>query len=389
MDIELTREQQVFRTEVCEFLQSNLPETLRRKVDAGSKISRREHAQWQAILAQKGWLAPSWPQEWGGTGWGVVERFIFDEEAHKASMPRANLAGIDLLGPVIVEFGTQEQKRRYLPRILSGEDWWCQGFSEPGAGSDLAALSMRASRDGDCYVVNGTKLWTSYAQDADWIFCLVRTSIEERKQAGISFLLIPMTLPGISVSPIITLAGVHSVNQVIIDGVRVPIENRVGEEGRGWEITRFLLSHERVVGAWIGLSARLLDDLKQTVYSDPGIDVHYRERVAALEIELMALRYTAYRVLADQETGRAPGPQVSVLKLRGSELQQRLAELFMELAGALAFIDPTSLSDADCERFPSDLLYRSRQYLDRRKMTIYGGSAEIQRNIIAQSLLRR
>lgn len=387
MDIEFTLEERRFRAEVRAFLETRLPADLRRKVEAGADITRAEHAAWQSVLARQGWLAPTWAKEWGGPGWSAMQRFIFDEEAQRASLPRANLAGIDLLGPVLIEFGSEAQKRRYLPRILSGEDWWCQGFSEPGAGSDLASLSMRAVRDGDSYVVTGTKLWTSHAQDADRIFCLVRTSIEPRKQAGISFLLLPMHVPGVTVTPIITLAGVHTVNQVTIDGVRVPVEDRVGDEGQGWEITRFLLQHERVLGAWIGLSAKVLEDLRMAIARNPLPS--WVERLATLEIELLALRYTAYRVLADQEAGRAAGPQVSVLKFRGSEIQQRLTELHLEVAGPVGMVDPRFVpATLVPEVFPPDLLYRSRHYLDRRKMSIYGGSAEIQRNIIASQLLR-
>lgn len=388
MNIAFTPEQERFRAEARAWLAANLPAGLARKVLDGAKVSKAEHLAWQRALGARGWLAPGWPAEQGGAGWGPVERFIFDEEANLAGAPRANMPAIDLLGPVLIAFGTEEQKRRFLPAILRSDDWWCQGFSEPGAGSDLAALSTRAIRDGDDYVVNGTKLWTSHAQVSNWIFCLVRTSIEERKQAGISFLLIHMEQPGVTVGPIVTIGGLHHVNQVTLEDVRVPVANLVGAEGQGWDIAKFLLGHERILGAWIGSSARLLRDLKALTRREAAGDARLWTRIARVEIELMALRLTAFRVLADEVAGRTPGPEVSVLKLKGSEIQQRLSELQIEAAGPLAAIDPLSLDEADAIALPHDIAYLTQQFLDRRKMSIYGGAREIQHNIIASRILR-
>lgn len=390
MDISFSTEQIDFRLEVRAWLLANLPAELARKVRQGEHVTKAEHVMWQKIQAAKGWLVPSWSAEWGGPGWGPVERFIFDEEAHRAGMPRANLPGIDLLGPVLIAYGTEEQKRELLPRIIDSQDWWCQGFSEPGAGSDLAALSMRAVRDGDDYIVNGTKLWTSHAQNSNKIMCLVRTSTEGPKQAGISFLLIDMEQPGVTVSPIITVGGLHHVNQVVIENVRVPVSNLVGSEGQGWEITRSLLGHERLLGAWIGSSFKFLAELKDLVrreLPETGY-TELRNRIARTEIELTALNMTAYRVLADEIAGKAPGPEVSVLKLKGSEIQQRLTELLVEVAGPLAMIDPQSLTGNVGIMLPDDMAYLNQQAMDRRKMSIYGGAREIQHNIIANRILR-
>lgn len=390
MDVSFSPEQVAFRSEVRSWLASAIPAELARKVRIGEHVSKSEHVAWQKIQAAKGWLAPAWPVEWGGTGWGPVERFIFDEEAHRAGMPRANLPGIDLLGPVLVTYGTEAQKRDLLPRILASEDWWCQGFSEPGAGSDLAALSMRAVRDGDNYIVNGTKLWTSHAQNANKIFCLVRTSTEGPKQAGISFLLIDMEQPGITVSPIITVGGLHHVNQVTIEDVVVPVTNLVGAEGQGWEITRSLLGHERLLGAWIGSSFKFLQELKDLVRQElPGTGhAQLRARIARTEIELDALNVTAFRVLADEIAGKAPGPEVSVLKLKGSEIQQKLTELLVEVAGPLSLIDPQTVPPGADIALPDEMAYLNQQAMDRRKMSIYGGAREIQHNIIANRILR-
>lgn len=390
MDISFTPAQNAFRMEVRNWLKAHLPLDLAQKVSNGAKVSKAEHIAWQKILAAKGWLAPNWPSEWGGPGWDPVERFIFDEEANMAGVPRANIPGIDLLGPVLIEFGTEAQKRTFLPRILTAEDWWCQGFSEPGAGSDLAALSTRAIRSGNEYIVSGTKLWTSHAQNSNWLFCLVRTSIEDRKQAGISFLLIDMNQPSVTVTPIITIAGQHHVNQVTLEGVRVPAENLVGREGQGWEITKFLLGHERILGAWIGSSAKLLSQLKALFRQEfPEHDpLNIRSQIAQAEIDLIALKYTAYRVLAEELAGRMPGPEVSVLKLKGTEIQQRLSALLMELCGPLSIIDPLTLPSSWEDIMPADMAYQSQHFFDRRKMSIYGGAAEIQRNIIAAQILR-
>lgn len=390
MELAFSPEHEAFRMEVRDWFTRNLPADLARKVLSGQKVAKADHVAWQKIQGAKGWLAPSWPAEWGGTGWNPIQRFIFDEEANRAGMPRANVPAIDLLGPVIIAFGTEDQKTRFLPPILRSEHWWCQGFSEPGAGSDLAALSTRAIRDGDHYLVNGTKLWTSHAQNSNWIMCLARTSIEPKKQAGISFLLIDMEQPGVTVSPIITVGGVHTVNQVILDDVRVPVENCLGGEGRAWDITKYLLGTERVVGAWVGSSIELLRQLKSLAAREFGDCVPHdlRLRISRVEIELIAVRLAVVRVLEDEMAGRQPGPEVSVLKIKGSEVQQRLTELLAEVCGPHAIADPLYPGNGETPVLPADMAYQSQAYLDRRKLTIYGGAREIQNNIIASRLLR-
>ena len=393
MDLALGPNADKLRQEFRDFLAEHLPADISRKTLFGQKLTKAEHQAWQRTLAAKGWMAPSWSEEWGGPGWGPLERLLWDEESALAGAPRANIPSIDLLGPVIIAFGTQAQKETWLPRILSGEDWWCQGFSEPQAGSDLAALQMRAVRDGDDYIVDGTKLWTSWAHLSNKMFCLVRTSTDGPKQAGISFLLIDMEQPGVEVSPIITLGGMHAVNEVRITEVRVPIANRIGEEGDAWKITTFLLGHERLVGAGIGPSlalSRQLDAALDRIGPDGqpmGSDPALRQRVAEVGTDLMALRYTAYRVLADELSGKAPGPEVSVLKIRGGEIQQALTELLMEVGEIQSLAHPYSLPDGE-PIVPFETAHMAQQYFDRRKLTIYGGSSEIQRNIIARRLLK-
>lgn len=393
MDLNFSPEHQAFRSEVRSFLDQALPEEIRRRTLVGEKVSKEDAIRWQRILEQRGWLAHCWKKEYGGTGWGPIERFIWDEEVHLAGAPRRNIPAIDLLGPLIIEYGTEAQKKRFLPPILRSEHWWCQGFSEPQAGSDLAALKMRAERDGDHYVVTGTKLWTSYAHESNWIFCLARTSQEQKKQAGISYLLIPMDQPGVTVSPIITVGGVHAVNQVTIDSVRVPADHLLGPEGQAWTMTQFLLSHERIVGAGLGASTRYLAEARafgQRTVRD-GVPLirtqRFREKLAALEADLMALKYTAYRVLADEVAGKAEASVVSVIKLRGAQLQQAITELMFEEACHCSLPDVLTLPEGAAV-LPIDDEYHAQQAFDRRKLTIYGGSAEIQRNIIARRILR-
>jgi alkylation response protein AidB-like acyl-CoA dehydrogenase len=393
MDLNFSPEHQAFRAEVKRFLRDKLPQDIRQRTLRGEKLAKEDHIRWQRILADKGWQGHCWKKEYGGTGWGPIERFIWDEEVHLAGAPRRNIPGIDLLGPLLIEYGTEEQKQRFLPAMLRSEHWWCQGFSEPQAGSDLAALKMRAVRDGDHYVVNGTKLWTSYAHESNWIFCMVRTSQEQKKQGGISYLLIPMEQPGVTVSPIITVGGVHAVNQVTIEDVRVPLENRLGPEGDGWAMTQYLLSYERIVGAGIGASTRYLAEARafgERTLRD-GIALartpRFGEKLAALEAELMALKYTAYRVLADEVAGKAEASVVSVVKLRGAQLQQAITELMFEEAGQLSLPDVLTLPEGEPVVALEDE-YHAQQAFDRRKLTIYGGSAEIQKNIIARRILR-
>jgi alkylation response protein AidB-like acyl-CoA dehydrogenase len=392
VDLAISPDVPRLRTQFRAFFAENLPEDVRRKTLNGELVTKAEHQAWQRKLAAQGWLGALWPKTWGGPGWGPLERFVYDEEYALAGAPRANIPAIDLLGPVLIEFGTEEQKQTYLPPILSSDDWWCQGFSEPQAGSDLAALQMRAQRDGDVYVVNGTKLWTSWAHLANRIFCLVRTSVGGAKQAGISFLLIDMDQPGVTVTPIIGIGGVHAVNEVRIEDVRVPVANLVGGEGDAWTITKFLLGHERLVGAGIGPSMALARQLREKLKRPGpdgrpvGADPILRARAAEAETDLIALRYTAYRVLADELAGNAPGPEVSVLKIRGGEIQQALTELLMDVAGVEGVLDPHTLP-AGAPVVARESAHMAQQFLDRRKLTIYGGSSEIQRNIIARRIL--
>ena len=385
MDLMISPEAERLRDEFRSFFATKLPREISDKVRNGQKVPKEEHQLWHRILNERGWLGTSWKREFGGTGWGPLERFIYDEEYSAAFAPRANIPSIDLLGPVLIEFGTDAQKAELLPRILTSDDWWCQGFSEPQAGSDLAALQMRAVRDGDDYIVTGTKLWTSWAHHANKIFCLVRTSVDGPKQSGISFLLIDMEQPGVTVSPIITLGGMHAVNEVQIQDVRVPVTNLVGAEGGAWTITKFLLGHERLVGAWIGPNMAMLGQLKERMKRMPP-DPMLRIKVAEVESDLESLRYTAYRVLADELSGREPGPVVSVLKVRGSEIQQAITDLLVQVGGLEAMVHPWTLPDGR-PAIPAEQAHMAQQFFDRRKLTIYGGSAEIQRNIIARQIV--
>jgi alkylation response protein AidB-like acyl-CoA dehydrogenase len=387
IDLDFSPEDQRFREAVRRFVTDKLPDSTRRKVIGGMPVSKEEHKQWQAALDAVGWLAPNWPKQYGGAGWDPIKRFIFDEETAIGGAPRGNIPAIDLLGPILIAFATEAQKRRFLPRILSGDDWWCQGFSEPAAGSDLASLKCRAERVGDEYVVNGSKLWTSHAHWANWIFCLVRTSTESKKQAGMTFLLIPMDAPGVSVRPILTLGGIHVVNEVFLDNVHTPIDNLVGNEGDGWRMTGILLGHERLVGAGLGPSQRLLNQLKlKSREPQLAADQSLQDRISLVETSLIALKLTAYRVLADEIAGQSPGPEVSALKLKGAKIQQELSEMIMEIAGPVGALEPRSFA-AQSDHPEEALLYATTTYMDLRKLGIYGGSNEIQKNIVARRIL--
>lgn len=393
MDLSTDDKVKALREDIRDFLARNLPGEFARKTLAGEKLTRDEHIWWHSVLREKGWNVPLWPKEHGGPGWGPMERFVWEEESGLAGAPRLNHVSQDLLGPVLIEFGTSAQKAELLPRILTSEDWWCQGFSEPQAGSDLASLQMRAVRDGNDYIVTGTKLWTSHAHLCNKIFCLARTSTEGPKQAGISFLLIDMEQPGVKVSPIYTLGGVLSVNEVQIEDVRVPVTNLVGREGGAWDITKFLLGNERLMGAWIGVNMALARQVRERLGQN-GADGRKRsenavlaQRVAEVETDLLALRYTTYRVLADEVSGKAPGPEVSVIKVRGGEIMQTLTDLLMEMAEAEGMAYPASLPQDGLPIMPLELEHMAQQFFDKRKLTIYGGSSEIQRNIIARRLL--
>jgi alkylation response protein AidB-like acyl-CoA dehydrogenase len=396
MDLNYTHEELEFRDEVRAFLRARLPHEIARKVLEHKRLGKEDHLRWQKILSEQGWMAPNWPVEHGGTGWSAVQQHIFDEECAEAGAPRVIPFGVNMVGPVIIAFGSPWQKQHYLPRILSNEDWWCQGYSEPGAGSDLAALKTRAERKGERYIVNGQKTWTTLAQHADMIFCLVRTASSGKRQEGISFLLIDMHTPGITVRPIITLEGEHEVNEVWFENVEVPAENLVGEEGRGWTYAKFLLSHERTGIAGVGASKRELRSLKYIASQEqrngrPLIeDLRFRDRIGRVEIDLMALEITNLRTLAAEREGRAPGPQASILKIKGTEVQQAITELMMEAVGPYALPHlPQAWGDHWLgERVgPEYAAPLAARYFNYRKVSIYGGSNEIQRNIIAQHIL--
>jgi alkylation response protein AidB-like acyl-CoA dehydrogenase len=394
MDLNYTEADLAFRDEVRAFLESKLPADLRHKVRKHLRLSREDYVRWHKILYEQGWVAPGWPVEHGGPGWSPVQRHIFDEECARAGTPQVLPFGVNMVAPVIMAFGSQAQKDYYLPRILSCEDWWCQGYSEPGAGSDLASLKTTAVRDGDHYIVNGQKTWTTLAQHADMIFCLVRTDPSVRKQEGISFLLIDMHAPGVTVRPILMLDEDHEVNEVFFDNVRVPAANLVGQENKGWTYAKYLLGHERTGIAAVGRSKRELASLKRLATREHKngkpllADPLFAAKVAALEIELMALETTALRVLA--QAGKAPGPEASVLKVRGTDIQQALTELMLEAAGPLALpFDPGYLGGERAHSVfeDDDAAPLASYYFNFRKTSIYGGSNEIQRNIIAQMIL--
>ena len=390
MDLNYSAEESAFRDEVRTWLTANLPADLRDKVVNYRELTKDDLLRWHRILAAKGWVAPEWPEEWGGTGWDVTQRYIFEEECGYVGAPPVIPFGLRMCAPVLFRFGTDAQKQRFLPRIYKGEDFWCQGYSEPGSGSDLASLKTRAVRQGDHYVVTGQKIWTTQAHFADWIFCLVRTDgSREKRQEGISFLLIDMKSPGITVRPIILMDGGHDVNEVFFDEVRVPVENLVHEEGKGWTVAKHLLGYERMGTGRIGASKRELATLKtlaasQTKDGKPLMDdPRFRDRLTRVEVELMALEITNLRFLDQLRSGRPPGAEVSLLKIKGTEIQQSLTELMMQSAGpfAQAF---KPVDNMDFDHFTARLAAR---YCNMRKTTIYAGSNEIQRNIIAKATL--
>ncbi|WP_151448224.1 acyl-CoA dehydrogenase family protein [Lacisediminimonas profundi] len=400
MDLNYSQEELAFRDEVRSWLAANLPPALKEKVARYAHLSKEEVMGWHRILAAKGWVAPSWPLEWGGTGWNPVQRFIFEEECGYAGAPPLPALSLLMCAPVLIHYGTPEQKQRFLPRIYSGEDFWCQGYSEPGAGSDLASLKTRAelvrSSDGDHYLVNGQKTWTTQAQWANWMFCLVRSDPAAAKpQEGISFLLIDMNSPGVTVRPLMLMDGSHEVNEVFLDDVRVPVENLVHEEGRGWTVAKFLLGYERLNSGRIAPSKRQLARLRALAaeVQDDGValldDPRFRDQLTRVEVELMALEITNLRFIDEmRRTGRPPGPEVSILKLKGTAIQQALSELMLKVAGPLAHREMAGSDKASGEEEAAALLAAiTSRYLNLRKVTIYGGSDEVQRNILAKMSL--
>ncbi len=397
MDLRFTPEEIAFRDEVRAFFKTSVPETIRQKMVDGRHLAKADFVDWQRILNKRGWAVPNWSTEWGGTGWTPVQQYVFLDEMQQAPAPPPLAFGVNMLGPVLIAFGSEAQKRRFLPRIANIDDWWCQGFSEPGAGSDLASLRTTAKRDGDHYVVNGQKTWTTLAQYADWIFCLVRTDANAKKQEGISFLLIDMKSKGVTVRPIRLIDGGHEVNEVFFDDVRVPAENLVGEENKGWDYAKFLLGNERVGIARVGVSKERIRRLKQLAAMErdgdrPMIeDERFRERIAAVEIELKALEMTQLRVVAAERNrkDKRPDPASSILKIKGSEIQQAVTELLMELVGPYAMPTPDEPDEGSNEPpiGPDWAGTVAPTYFNWRKISIYGGSNEIQKNIIAKAIL--
>lgn len=398
MNLDFTADELAFRDEVRAFLAAEFPRDLLEKQRQGIPLTKDDQVRWQKILFRRGWAAVNWPVEYGGTGWSPVQKYIFANELALADAPDMIPFGVKMVGPVIYTYGDDAQKQRFLPDILESNVWWCQGYSEPGAGSDLASLKTRAERHGDVYVVNGTKTWTTLGHFADWIFCLVRTRTDvTRKQDGISFLLIDMSTPGVTVNPIITIEGEHEVNEVHFEDVHVPAENLVGEEGKGWTYGKVLLQHERTNIAGVARSkyrlARLREKTSAAVHDGKPLidDVNFARKLAALEIELKALEFTELRTLAAVAIGKAPGPESSLLKIKGSEVQQTLDALFVEAAGyyALPWIpEQYRLGYPDDERIGYGTETRTAlRYFNNRKASIYGGSNEIQKNIIAKHVL--
>ncbi len=396
MDLSYSQEQQKFAQDVREFTRDNLDPKVAQKVLEGSRLEREDFLGWHRSLHKKGWVGVGWPTSFGGTGWDSTQQHIFDEVTADAGAPQLIPFGLRMVAPVIMNFGNKAQQDYHLPKILSGENWWCQGYSEPGSGSDLASLNCKAEKVGDHYIVNGQKTWTTLGQHADWIFCLVRTSSEGRRQEGISFLLIDMKTPGITVRPIIMLDQEHEVNEVWFDNVKVPVENLVGEENKGWTYAKFLLSHERTGIAGVGRCKRIVKRLhnvaKQAKSNDKPLiqDVRFRDRLAQVEIELRALEITLLRVLDAEREKRQPGPEASLLKIKGSEIQQVLTELTMMAAGpaALPYVREGEHGAADAPWLSDEAFrYASGHYFNFRKTSIYGGSNEIQRNIITQLVL--
>ncbi|MDP3511664.1 MAG: acyl-CoA dehydrogenase family protein [Sulfuritalea sp.] len=386
MDLNFSPEESAFRTEVRNFVSEKLPAHIRDKVMNGVHLNRDDHILWQRTLHQRDWGGPGWPREFGGPGWTPTEQYIFEEECAAAGAPRLISFGLKMIAPVLMAFGTPAQQARFLPRIMAGEEWWCQGYSEPGAGSDLASVKTRAVRvnstEGDHYIVNGQKTWTTLGQYADWIFCLVRTDPAAKKQSGISFLLIDMKSPGVTVRPIITLDGAHEVNEVWLEEVRVPAANLIGEENKGWTYAKFLLGHERTNIAGIGIAKRELARLKRIAEAEGRLaDALFAARVAQVEIDLMALEITNLRVLSAERAKQAPGPEASILKIKGTEIQQAIAELMMQAVGPYAL--PFGQQDVG----PDYAANLGAGYCNLRKLSIFGGSNEIQKNIISQMIL--
>ena len=394
MDLNFSKEDLAFRDEVRAFLDNEYPKHIKEKMQNGDELTRDEVVEWHKCVAKKGWMGHSWPVEHGGTGWDATKVYLYLRELALEGCPTFVPFGLQMVAPVIWTFGSEEQKKRFLPRILNFDDWWCQGYSEPGSGSDLASLKTKAVRDGDDFIINGQKTWTTLGQHADWIFVLVRTDDSGKKQEGITFILVDMKTPGIEVKPIITLDGDHEVNEVWFDNVRVPAENVVGEEGMGWTYAKFLLFHERSSIAGAPQMRRnihkLVNRAKNIFHGDNPVaeDPSFKAKVAQFMLDLDALEMTELRGLAAQREGKSPGAESSLLKIKGTELQQRITSLAVELAGheAMPYGGPYGFTDIEVAAEKA-AQQSAPKYLNFRKVTIYGGTNEIQKNIIAKAVL--
>jgi alkylation response protein AidB-like acyl-CoA dehydrogenase len=393
MDLSYSKEDIAFRDEVRAYLAEALPTRISDVVRSGGELTKEIMEEWHAILQRKGWLATIWPKKFGGPGWTPVQRHIFEEECCRAYAPRIVPFGLSMLGPVLQKFGTKEQQDYYLPRILSGEDWWCQGYSEPGAGSDLASLKTRAVRDGDEWVINGQKTWTTLGQHADKIFCLCRTNPEAKQQEGISFILVDMNTPGIEVRPIRLIEGGHEVNEVFFTDVRVPYGNLVGEVDKGWTIAKFLLTHERTGIAGVGFSMQALEEVKALARKvrrngkPLAEDPLFASRIAKAEIDLEAMKITNLRMLFKAQEQGAPGPETSILKIKGTVIHQELKDLARRALGPAAAPFPGHVTEGNLMFGPEDTAHNAARYFNNRKTSIFGGSNEIQRNILTKAAL--
>ena len=395
MDLNFTPEEQAFRADIRRWVAEHLPQDISHKVHNALRLNKDDLQRWARILGKQGWHGWAWPRQFGGPGWNAVQRHLFEEECALAGAPRVVPFGPVMVAPVIMAFGSREQQERHLPGIMSGDVWWSQGYSEPGSGSDLASVKTRAEKRGDKYIVNGQKTWTTLGQYGDWIFCLVRTDASVKPQAGISFLLIDMKSPGVTVRPIIMLDGEHEVNEVFFDNVEVPAENLVGEENKGWTYAKYLLAHERTNIADVNRAKRELERLKRIAKAEGLLggdreDARFRDQIALLEVDIVALEMMVLRVLSAESSGKQSLDVAGLLKIRGSEIQQRYTELMMLAAGPYAtpFIHEAMeagwqgdhVGAAHCAPLAS-------HYFNYRKTTIYGGSNEVQRNIVAQTVL--
>ncbi|MEO6407823.1 MAG: acyl-CoA dehydrogenase family protein [Burkholderiaceae bacterium] len=392
MDLNFTPDEQAFRLEIRAWVAKNLPPDISRKVHNSIRLSKEEMQRWARILGKEGWHGWAWPKQFGGPGWNAIQRHLFEEENALAGAPRVVPFGPVMVAPVIMAFGSPEQQKRHLPGIMSGEVWWSQGYSEPGSGSDLASVKTKAERRGDYYIVNGQKAWTTLGQHGDWIFCLVRTSNEGKPQTGISFLLIDMKSPGVTVRPTVLMDGEPEVNEVFFDDVEVPADNLVGEENKGWTYAKYLLSHERTNIADVNRAKRELERLKR-IAKQEGVydDLRFRDEIAKLEVEIVALEMMVLRVLSGEKSGRQSLDVAGLLKIRGSEIQQRYTELMMLAAGPASVPrdDEAMAAGWQGDQIANGALVGplAGTYFNMRKTTIYGGSNEVQRNIVAQFVL--